>query len=205
MTDPELSSWQREWQTLGRGEDFAAALSERARRDGRRMRASALGEVLGVVFSTSVCVWLSVRSHGAIEVVAVVTFILVFNGAWLTYLFTLREGAFSSSGESTDAFIELTRRRIAIDKRWVLFGRRWTLGILAFVAPWAVWFSYRHYAVYRAEPWRAAVGFGSVALILGGLFLWLRRKERRIRQDEAAFEAELTRADRSDGGESRIG
>jgi hypothetical protein len=140
-------------------------------------------------------VWLLVRSRGALEVVAMVAFILIFNGAWLTYFFMLREGAFASSGETTEAFVTLTRRRFAIDKRWVRYARRWTLVLLAFITPHAIWFSYLHRAVYRAEPWRAVVGFGTVAVILAGLFIWLRHKERRILSNEASFESELKRAD----------
>lgn len=195
MTDSELKSWQREWQSLGGGADFAAALAERARLDGRKLRTSTLGEIGGVIVSTSICVWLLVRSRGAIEVVAMLACILIFNGAWLTYFFTLRGGAFSASGETTEAFVALTRRRFAIDRRWVQFSRRWTYALLALITPWAIWFATKHADAYRAEPWRAAVGFGGVAVILTGLLLWLRHKERRTRENEAAFEAELKRAD----------
>lgn len=193
--DPELSSWREEWQSLGGGEDFAAALVARATRDGRRLRLSALGEVFGVLVSTSICIALMVRSHGAIDVLAITALILMFNGGWLTYFFTLREGAFGSSGQGTEAFVALTRRRFAIDRRWIQFSRKWTIALVALLIPWSAWAIYRHRDAYRAEPWRGAVGFGVMAAILIGLFFWLRFKERRTIAREAAFEREIARAD----------
>lgn len=193
--DPELSAWRAEWQTLGAGEEYAAKLVARASRDGRRLWRAALGEVLGVVFSTTLCLILAVRSHGAIEVVALTGLVLVFNGAWLTYFFTLREGTFRASGEGTEAYVALTRRRLATDRQWIRYGRRWTVVLCALLLPWSVRFAFVHRALYRADPWRAAVGFGGVAVILGGLALWLRYKARKAEEQEALFEREIARAD----------
>jgi hypothetical protein len=77
------------------------------------MRRAAVREVLAVVLSTSVGLWTIVQSHGALEVVAMIAFIFLFNGAWLTHFFTLRAGVFGPSGEGIEAFIDLTRRRLA--------------------------------------------------------------------------------------------
>lgn len=186
--DPELSAWRSEWQSLGGREDFAAALVARAAKDRRRIRRVVAREVLAGLLSSVAFCGIMVRSRGAPEVVAIFGFSLVFIGSWLTYLLTLRADFFAGSGEGVEAFVALTRRRLAIEGRWLRFAERWTLALGAAILPWGVWFFAVHREQYLAEPWRAVVGFGGIAAILAGVFLWMRRKQRKLRVEERAFE-----------------
>lgn len=193
--DAELGAWRGEWQRLGGQDGFAKELISRAARDGRRMRRAAAGEVLGVLFSTATCAWLMVRTRGAVEVVAITVLILVFNGAWLTYFFSVRADLFSASGEGVSAFIALTRRRLATEQRWIRVAR-WAVVALGGVAvPWGVWTFLAHEQAYRAEPWRAVVGFGGAALILAGVLAFTWFKERRLAAEGRAFERNVADAE----------
>jgi len=189
--DAELSSWRGEWQALGGKDDLAAQLVARAAKDGKRMRRAATGEVLAAMFSTSLCLWLVVRSHGSIEVVAMTGLILLFNGAWLTHFFTLRANLFGSSGEGVDAFVALTRRRFATELRWARAARRWMLAIAVPLVPWAIWVFVAHRDAYLAAPWRAVVGFGGAAAIFTAVYVLTHRKERKLRAEEETFERHL--------------
>lgn len=191
--DAELATWRGEWQALGGEDDFAPQLVARAAKDGRRMRLGAAAEVVAATFSTSFCVWLLVRSHGSAQVVAMSAFILLFNGAWLTHFFTMRAGLFGNHavGEGALVFVELTRRRLATQRQWMVAARRWTLALGAIVFPWAIWVFLAHKEMYMAEPWRAVVGFGGVVVILGGVYAWTHVKERRLRAEGEAFERHI--------------
>lgn len=46
-----------------------------------------------------------------------------------------------------------------------------------------------HYPAYRAEPWRAFVGFGTAAAILLGVFVTNRRKRRKLEAERERFES----------------
>jgi hypothetical protein len=186
--DAELSSWRGEWQTLGGKDDLAAELVARAAKDGKRMRAGAVREVLAATFSTGVCSWLVVRSHGELEVVVMTAFILLFNGAWLTHFFTVRADLFRTSGEGVESFVALTRKRLATEHRWVVAARRWTLALMVPLVPWSIWVFIAHRDAYMTAPWRAIAGFGTAAVILIGVLLWTRVKERRISVETEAFE-----------------
>ena len=186
--DAELTAWRGEWQALGGKDDLALQLVARAAKDSKRMRRSATGEVLACAFSSAVSFWLIIRSHGAADVVAMTGFILLFNGAWLTHFFTLRADLFGTSGNSVDAFVTLTRRRLAAERRWTRIARRWTLAICAALVPWGIWVLIGHREAYLAAPWRAIVGFGTAAVILAGVLIVMRRKERKVIAEEEAFE-----------------
>lgn len=186
--DAELSTWRGEWQALGGKEDLASQLVARAAKDGRRLRRSAATEVLAATFSSSVCLWLIVRTHGSLEVVAMTGLILLFNGAWLTHFFTLRSDLFRPSAEGIDAFVALTRKRMAAEQRWMRFARLWTAALAVPLVPWSIWVFLAHREAYLAAPWRAVVGFGTAFVILAGVFLYTFRKERRLRREEESFE-----------------
>lgn len=190
-SDAELLSWREEWQSLGGQEDFAAELVARAAKDGRRMRRAAAAEVLAAAFSSGLSAWLIIHTEAAIEVVAITAFVLVFNGAWLTHFFLLRAQLFATSGQGADAFVELTRRRLATELRWVTVARKWCVVLAAIVTPWGVWTFFRHKDAYLAEPWRAIVGFGGAAVIFAFVWMQTRRKERKVRAEEMAFERHL--------------
>lgn len=186
--DTELSTWRGEWQSLGGKEDLAAQLVARAAKDGKRLRRSATTEVLAATFSSSACLWLTVKTHGSLEVVVITGLILAFNGAWLTHFFTARAGLFAPAGEGVDAFVALTRRRLTAELRWMRIARRWTLGIAGPSVLWGIWVFLAHRDAYLAAPWRAAVGFGGAAAILAAVFGYAHWQERKLRREEAAFE-----------------
>ncbi len=197
--DPELERWQGEWQALGGKDDLAALLVARAAKEGRRLRRAALGEVVGAAFSTAICGWLVVRSHGRLEVVAVAGLILLFNGAWLTHFFTSRSGLFGSPSDGGDgalvtAFAVHSRRRLRAERRWTVFARRWMAALGVLLVPWGIWFFIANRVAYRAQPWRGVVGFGVAAAIFAGVYLWAGVKERRLRGEEEALERLLADA-----------
>jgi hypothetical protein len=192
--DTELSAWRSEWQTLGGQEDLATELVARAAKDGRKMRRAAAIEVLAAVFSSSVCLWLVVRFHGSLEITAMTAIILLFNGGWLTHFFTLRAELFRSSGEGLEPFVELTRKRLATELRWTRFARLWMLGLAIPLVPWAMWVFAAHREAYMAAPWRAVVGFGGAAAIFAGVYVWTRRKERRLKGESVRFERHVAAA-----------
>ncbi len=187
--DVELERWKREWQELGGRDGLAKELAERVVKDGRRLRRGAAVEILATVFSTLVCLWFLARSRGELVTVVVCAAVLIFNGVWVTRLLTLRQGSLRAAGTELDAFLELTRRRLADDLKWNAFGRRSTAVGALFLAPWSVWMFASHYDKYMAEPWRAVVGFGGIAVILSGLFAYQSRKRRALEADRDRLEA----------------
>lgn len=189
--DNELSTWRAEWQALGGRDDLATKLVARAAKDGRRMRRAAAGEVLGAAFSTSLCLWFVLRSHGSPEIVAMTAVILLFNGAWLTHFFTMRADLFAPSAEGVDAFVALTRRRMATEQKWARAARRWTIAVSVLLLPWAVWVFLAHEDAYLARPSSAVIGFGGAAAIFAGVYYFTLRKERKLRAESARFEANV--------------
>ena len=187
--DLELERWKREWQELGGRDGLAKELAERVVKDGRRLRRGAVLEIVAAAFSTLFCSWLLVRTHGNILVVVVCCGIVLFNGVWVTRMLTLRQGSLRAAGTGLDAFTELTRRRLTDDLKWNAFGRRSTLALALFLLPWSVWMFFSHYDKYMAAPWRAIVGFGTVVVILGGLFAYQRHKTRALEAARERFES----------------
>jgi len=193
--DEELEQWKSTWQSLGDKATFATELVDRAAREGRKMKRSAAGEVAGAIVSSGICVWLVVFTKGTIEVAAVTTMILLFNGAWLTHFFTVRAGTFATSGASIDAFVALTRARLSAQLRWSGYAKRWLIVLTALLIPWSIWAFVVHRAAYLAMPWRAAVGFGGWVAILAGVFAFLLWKEKRLEGEIATFEKEVAEAE----------
>lgn len=184
----ELATWRGEWEALGGSEHLASELVARAAKDGKRLHRSAAAEVLAATFSSTVCAWLAVRTHGALEVVTMSGFVLLFNGAWLTHFFTMRAGLFAPSAEGVEAFVALTRKRLTTELRWARAARLWTAAIAVPMVPWCLWVFLAHREAYLAAPWRAVVGFGGVVVILAGVLLYLRNRERKLRCEEESFE-----------------
>lgn len=187
--DNELEEWRAEWQALGGREGLTRELAARVARDSRRIKLLAAGEVIAATLSSSVSLWMAIGSHGAPVIVTLAAGIFLFNGIWLTRLFTLREGESAALGEGLDAFIERTRRRLLADLRWNTFARRATIALALAIAPWSAWMLSAAWPVYHAEPWRAAIGFGGVIVILGLVFGSLRMKRTRIAAERERFEA----------------
>lgn len=193
--DKELSAWRAEWQALGGKDDLASKLVARAAKDGRRMRFAAAKEVLAATFSSAVCLWLVQRFHGSAEIAVMTAVILLFNGAWLTHFFSSRADLFTPSGEGVDAFIDLTRKRLATETKWARYARLWTAFMSAALTPWSVWVFYAHREAYFVAPWRAVVGFGGAAAIFAGVYMVALRKERKLRAQTEAFESNLAGAE----------
>lgn len=189
--DEELTTWRAEWQSLGGKEGFGKELVERAAKDARKMKRSAAGEVLGALSSSAVCVGLVVKMHGAAEVTAVTAMILLFNGAWLTHFFTVRAGTFSPEANGLDAFVELTRKRIATAIRWNRYAANWTAILSLLLVPWSVWTFLAHKEAYLAAPWRAFVGFGGWVGIMAALLVFLRWKRAKLVLEQERFEKQV--------------
>lgn len=186
--DEELSRWQAEWQSLGGRDRWVAELADRVRRDGRRIRRGIARDIGAASLSTLLSIGLLARSRGELVTVVVCAAILVFNGVWVTRLLTLRRGP-PAADASLDAYVALTRQRQEDAVRWVGFAARSTWVLAIGLVPWAIWAFVARYPLYRAEPWRAGVGFGGAAVILGATFAWLRWKRRRLLDEQARFEA----------------
>ena len=185
--DKELEGWRSEWQSLGGRQGFADDLARNVARDARRIRRGVATEIAGGVFAASISVWLISSAHGELVSTFTGAGVLVFCGVWTTRLLTLRQAG--PSGEGLDGFIELTRRRMTDDLRWSRFTRRTTKVLAALLVPWSAWAFVTRHAMYRAEPWRGLVGFGGVAIILAGLYVWQRRKHRKLETERDRFES----------------
>lgn len=192
--DEELARWQEEWQSLGDEAGLAKELVARAERDGRKLKISAAREVLGAAFAAAVSAWLVVFTKGKLEVVVVAIAIALFSGAWITHFFTVRAGTFAASGQGIEAFVALTRARMAAATRWNRYAMKWNLVLATLLVPWSVWVFIAHLDAYLAAPWRAVVGFGGWVAIMAGLMFFLRVKAKRLRAEEEAFERELAEA-----------
>ncbi|MBL9112477.1 MAG: hypothetical protein JNM74_24530 [Myxococcales bacterium] len=187
--DQELEAWRAEWQSLGGREGLAQELAGRVGRDGQRIRRGVALEIAGGAFATALSVWLVVRARGELVVSVVCAGILLFVGVWVTRIVTLRQGTFDTMGSGLDAFVALTRRRADDDVRWGRFAMRAMQVLAALLVPWGVWAFVARYALYRAEPWRAVVGFGTAAVILAASLVWQRRKLRKVEAERERFEA----------------
>lgn len=187
--DVELERWRSEWQALGGREGLAEELARRAVHDGRRIRRAVAGEIAGGAVAAALSVWLLVRTRGDVVVVSACAGILVFLGVCWTRLLTLRQGSLGTAVEGLDGFVKLSRRRVTDDLGWNRFSLRATKVLAALLAPWCVWAFVARYESYRMEPWRAVVGFGGVVVILAGLWLTQRRKQRKLEAERDRFES----------------
>jgi len=186
--DAELASLRAEWGNLGGQAELVTRLTARAGVDGRRMWRDATAEVMGALGSTSVVLWATIASHGSLTTVTIAAFVLLFNGAWLTHFFLTRADLFRASTEGLDAFVVLTRKRLAAEERWTRASLRWQMVVALFLLPWFGWVFVTHLDLYRAEPWRVALVVGVFAAVVGGLRVYSTRKGRRLRAEAARFE-----------------
>lgn len=187
--DTELEGWRQGWQSLGGRDDLARSLAERVRADGRRLRRELVTEMAWAAASTALCLWLLVDSGGKPVVVVACAGVLVFTGVWVTRLLTLKYGASADAASALDAFVELTRRRLAQDLKWHLFRRR-SLDIATLcIVPWVAWALSERYSLYRAEPWLGVAEVGLLVALLVGLFIYLPRKVRALQAACDRFEA----------------
>ena len=138
--------------------------------------------------SVAVCAfWLTtaIASNGKPIHVAMCSAMFLFSGIWLTRLFTLRA---EEESTATDDFIALRRKRLELDLRWNSFSRRAAMGLGILLTPWSAWMLYLGRDFYRAEPWRAVVGFGGIVVILSIVLYGLARKRLKITEERERFE-----------------
>lgn len=183
--EKELEMWREEWQSLGGREGLMRDLAVQAKKDARRILASKVFEVVGASIAAAVAIWFTIRTHGRPVAVAMCAGIFLFNGIWLTRLFTLRA---EEEGTATDDFVALRRKRLELDIRWNLFARRSTIGLAIAVTPWCIWMAREGWDVYRAEPWRAVIGFGGIVFILAVVHFGLTKKASRLSAERSRFE-----------------
>jgi hypothetical protein len=182
--------WRNEWESLGGRDDLAKTLEKNVAKDATKWKRAVALEVLAAIFSSSVSMFFAIASHGAPTAVAMCAGIYLFNGVWLTRLFTIR-GDDKAAGTGLDAFVELTRKRLDADLRWNAFARRscQVLGVVA--TAWSIWMLIEGWKFYLAEPWRGVIGFGGIYVILAGLFYALGRKRKKIAETREHFETLL--------------
>jgi hypothetical protein len=181
--EKELEMWREEWQSLGGREGLMKDLAAQAVRDAKRIRLSKLTEVSSAIVSSAVALYFAMylRAVG----IAMCAGIFFFNGVWLTRLFTLRA---EEQSTALDDFIGLRRKRLELDLKWNAFARRATIGLGLACFPWSAWMLHAGWDLYRAEPWRAVVGFGGIVVILAGVLFGLGRKRKKIADERERFE-----------------
>jgi hypothetical protein len=187
--DSELEGWRRGWQALGGRDDLARSLAARVQADGRRLRRELITEMGWAAASSALCVWLLVESEGKPVVAVACAGSLLFTGVWVTRLLSLKYGGEKGADSGLDAFVELTRRRLADDLKWHLFRRR-SLDIAALLmVPWVAWALSERYSSYRAEPWVGLAEVGLLIALLVGFYIHLPRKVRALEAARDRFEA----------------
>lgn len=192
--EKELAGWQSEWQTLGGASALTAELAARCAADEKRIKRSLAAELAAATFSSAVAVALIVRTRGLLPVTVICGAILVFNGVWITRFLLAHQAVLGEDGQGLDAFVSLTRRRLASERTLARFAWNANVGIGLFLVPAITWLIVARWERYREHPLRGVVGVGVAALIHVGLFLFLRRKRRRLEDEVTRFEALVSRA-----------
>lgn len=192
MSDSELTRMQHEWQRLG-GDAALGDLTERATREVRRARRNLVLEVLAAAFSTGLFTWMTVRSHGALDVTGLAAAVLVFNGMSLVKLLEANAWQSELGAVGVSAFAEKLRWYLTTRQRRLDFGWRASVVLTLLVAAWSPIWVLRHLAVYRLEPWRGVVGFGTAAAILVGAFVWMGMQRRKVALELVRFDEEIAR------------
>ena len=185
--DVELAGGRKEWASLGGRDEIAKELAVRVVKDGRRISRGIAIELAAGALATGTCVWMLARSRGELVTVVLCAAILIFVGVWCTRLLTLRKGTIAAADTGLDAFIELTRRRLEDDLRWSAFSKRAMVAMSIFVVPWGVWAVVARWELYRAEPWRAVVGFGGAALVWAGCYVLVERRRVKLEAERERF------------------
>jgi xanthosine utilization system XapX-like protein len=116
---------------------------------------------------------------------AIVSVLVV--GGFLTYLFTTRHALLTASATDAAQWKALLRDKLDADVRANRLLGRFCIGGAVFGLLWGPWQYFAHEETYRAEPWRAVVGFGVYYAILAGLWLHHRRTKRRLGEKRAAL------------------
>jgi hypothetical protein len=187
--DLELDRWKQQWQALGGREDLARSLAERVRHDEGRIRRELALEMAAAAGSVALCLWLLVHHQGKPVVAVICAVSLVFTGVWVTRLLTLKLSGSRAETSGLDAFVELTRRRIADDIQWHTFRRRSLFVVVPLALPLAIWAAVVRYDHYRAEPWLAVAEGGLFLALVIGAVVQIHRKLRSLEAARARFDA----------------
>lgn len=113
---------------------------------------------------------------------------VVFVAVWLTMLHRTLGRAPAPTG-SVRAHLHTTAELARRQERWYVFARRSLLAFCGFatlVMPWKAWVDWE---MYRAEPWRAVVGFGGFFALSAALFAVIGFMQRRAAESAARLEA----------------
>ena len=185
----EMATWARDWQTLGETA-WTTRLPRRVQRDARNLRREVAGQLLAMGFSStlvSVLAWSLPRP----EVLALAGIVLTFNA--VTLLGNVRERArlLSAVGTGTEAFVELTRRRLDSALRTAQTARRTTWGLAAALAPACLLVYVQNADRYRQNPWSAVLGFGTIVVALALVLARAPQREARLAGELDSFVREL--------------
>lgn len=152
----------------------------------KRVRAETRKQVLAYVVEAVVSLWLfityirQVKSGLLPAELAAALFSMLFAVFWMVMLTRNMKGTWLASAESTDAFLKVSTSRREAQVRWYRFVRKCLIGFASFVLVWGPWMLVEHWARYKAEPWRAIVGFGGIFSILLLIEISLRYSLRRL-------------------------
>jgi uncharacterized membrane protein len=108
---------------------------------------------------------------------------------WLGYLFHVRRATWRAPAETVVEQVRLAQRRRRADVRWLVFVLRAAVVFGLVVVAWAPFVLHAGRETYLAEPWRALVGFGGIAVILAGVAWHTRRKLQRARREADEVDA----------------
>jgi hypothetical protein len=175
--DPELETWQRQWQADQR---VPPDLQRRVAREIRAARRSLLLAVAVTLFfgiGAPLRAWLTGRPEAIVLAIGVLVFIVV---TWVTSLGITR-GASKPSAETTAAFLDFS----------ILNCRRTLAGITAGVILYVIFLAFILGLNYREAVQESPIGLWpylirprnlvvwAVTVVIGAVFWWRRRRSQR--------------------------
>jgi hypothetical protein len=165
-----------------------AKIVARASATARRQALAVAFEVAAAVFVTAFYVHAALRGAPPV-ILAIGAASSVLMAVWLGYLFHVRRATWRAPAESVVEHVRLAQRRRHADVRWHLFVQRAAVVFGLVVVAWTPFVLQAGREEYLAEPWRAVVGFGGIAVILGGVAWHNRRKFQHARREADEVDA----------------
>ncbi len=188
MSDHDWDQLVSDWKSV---DAPPPRMLERARTETRRQWASLAVELAAGVMVIGF--WVKALWRNPPAVTWLLGFVsIAFVILWEVSLIRTLQGTWSELGRSTHDFLALARRRRQAQVRWLRFVRNCLLGAALFGAVWGPWQYLSFRETYRAEPWRALVGFGAYYGVLAALALWNRRRRRTVGEELQRLEQEST-------------
>ncbi|MFO0676074.1 MAG: hypothetical protein U0169_06050 [Polyangiaceae bacterium] len=177
----EWATWSARWKDdrpVPSADEFVAL----ARR-GRRRQFAAVG--VEVLASAAILVFYGVllARHPKAPTVILALANAVFVGVWLTMLFRNLAGTWTSLGHDARAHAHLLLAQAERRLRWFRFVERSLVAMAAFFLVWSPIQLATFRETYAAEPWRAIVGFGALAILLAGFGVGVRLRARRAARE----------------------